>query len=75
MSVMDQQYGDIEHIIIDGNFAFKLTIEKTKEMNTIGIDKKKAAELSQKLNDLLANYQVFYTFLLKNKLIQIIINF
>lgn len=30
-------------------------------MNTIGIDKKIATELSHKLNDLLANYQIFYT--------------
>jgi starvation-inducible DNA-binding protein len=30
-------------------------------MNTIGIDKNSASELSIKLNNLLANYQVFYT--------------
>jgi starvation-inducible DNA-binding protein len=30
-------------------------------MNTIGIDKTSASELSIKLNNLLANYQVFYT--------------
>jgi starvation-inducible DNA-binding protein len=30
-------------------------------MNTIGINKQKASELAVMLNDLLANYQVFYT--------------
>jgi starvation-inducible DNA-binding protein len=30
-------------------------------MNNIGIDKEKAVQLSESLNDLLANYQVFYT--------------
>jgi starvation-inducible DNA-binding protein len=30
-------------------------------MNTIGINKNIASELSLKLNDLLANYQIFYT--------------
>jgi starvation-inducible DNA-binding protein len=30
-------------------------------MNTIGIDKTKANNLAEMLNDLLANYQVFYT--------------
>ena len=29
-------------------------------MNNIGLDKKKSKELSDKLNDLLANYMVFY---------------
>ncbi|MFB6319924.1 Dps family protein [Saccharicrinis sp. FJH54] len=29
-------------------------------MNRIGLDKQKSVALSQKLNDLLANYQVFY---------------
>lgn len=29
-------------------------------MNRIGLDKDKAADLSKQLNDLLANYQVFY---------------
>jgi starvation-inducible DNA-binding protein len=30
-------------------------------MNTIGINKSKASELAVMLNDLLANYQIFYT--------------
>lgn len=30
-------------------------------MNTIGLNKDKAAKLAEMLNDLLANYQVFYT--------------
>ncbi len=30
-------------------------------MNNIGIDKNKASQLSDQLNDLLANYQVFYS--------------
>jgi len=30
-------------------------------MNHIGIDKNKASQLSEQLNDLLANYQVFYS--------------
>ncbi len=32
-----------------------------KNLSSIGIDKKKSAELSRKLNLLLADYQVFYT--------------
>ena len=42
-------------------FVFKLATQKNNHMNTIGIDKNIASELSMKLNDLLANYQVFYT--------------
>ncbi len=34
--------------------------QKNKVMNRIGIDKKKARELAQSLNQLLANYQVYY---------------
>jgi len=30
------------------------------EMNRIGLDKQKSIELAQKLNDLLANYSIFY---------------
>lgn len=36
------------------------TEQKNKVMNRIGIDQKKAAELTQLLNKLLANYQVYY---------------
>lgn len=32
-----------------------------ENLNTIGIDKKKSEKLSRKLNQLLANYQIFYT--------------
>lgn len=32
----------------------------TNNLNHIGLDKKASAELSEKLNELLANYQIFY---------------
>jgi starvation-inducible DNA-binding protein len=38
-----------------------ITNKKTNMMNSIGLNKDKAENLSQLLNDLLANYQVYYS--------------
>lgn len=39
----------------------KILTKNNKAMNTIGLNKEKAKELAVKLNELLADYQVFYT--------------
>ncbi len=31
-----------------------------KQLNAIGLDKKKSSQLADRLNDLLANYSIFY---------------
>ena len=39
----------------------KILTKNNKAMNTIGLNKEKAKELAAKLNELLADYQIFYT--------------
>jgi len=51
---------DLTNIYFGYIFASLINKKNTK-MNHIGIDKEKASLLSEQLNDLLANYQVFYS--------------
>lgn len=51
---------DLIYILISSTFVTSFKNKKNNMKNLIGIDQKSATELSAHLNDLLANYQLFY---------------